>query len=205
MSKKADKGTNPILVIIITVIAAAIILGILLYPIVSDRLASGKDTTPAENTEPTQSTDSDQNTASDPNAAPDFKVYDMNGNAVTLSSKKGKPVIVNFFATWCPPCVGELPHFEEMYKEYGDKVEFMIVDLTDGYDETKEKVADFIEKNGYTFPVYLDSDINAVIAYNISSIPLTAFIDGEGKIVSSKVGAMNEETLEGYIKNLLGE
>ncbi|MBE6562976.1 MAG: TlpA family protein disulfide reductase [Ruminococcaceae bacterium] len=208
MENKNASSNKPAIIALTVVIAAIIILGILLYPMVAERLSPAEDKSQTENTNETKPADTkneDTTEKTDPNAAPDFSVYDMNGNKTTLSEKKGKPVVINFFATWCPPCVGELPHFEEMYKKYGDKVEFMIVDLTDGYDETKEKVESFIDKNGYTFPVYLDSDIKAVVAYKISSIPLTVFVDEDGKIAASKVGAMDAETLEGYIKKLIEE
>ncbi len=197
-----NSKTKSIIIVLVTVIAAAVILGLLLLPVVADKSGKTEDTTLDTTKDNTPEKDTQK---ADPNAAPDFKVYDMKGNAVTLSEKKGKPVIVNFWATWCPPCVGELPHFNAMYEKYGDKIEFMMVDLTDGYDETEAKVKSFIDKNGYTFPVYLDSDINAVVAYKISSIPLTVFVDENGRMVNSQVGAMDESTLEGYIKNLLGE
>ena len=205
MENKNTSSNKPAIIALAVVVAAIIALGILLCPMVAERLSSEED---AKDTEAADTAEKAEDSAAEnsaPNAAPDFTVYDMEGNKTILSEKKGRPVIVNFFATWCSPCVGELPHFEEMYKKYGDKVEFMIVDLTDGYDETKEKVESFIDTNGYTFPVYLDSDINAVVAYKISSVPLTVFIDEDGKITESKVGAMDAETLEGYIKSLLGE
>ena len=101
----------------------------------------------------------------------DFKVYDREGNPVSLSDMAGKPVVVNFWATWCGPCKSELPAFEKAYKTYGDKVEFMMVNLTDGQRETVPKVNEFISENEYTFPVYYDTKYSASAAYGISSIP----------------------------------
>lgn len=192
---------NTLWIVLAVVLIAAAVLGLMLYPVVSDRMADGtKDSeiadTPASDTE------------SDPDKAPDFTVLDKDGNEVTLSgivSEKNKPIIINFWATWCPPCVRELPHFEKMYKEYSDEIEFLMVNLTDGYDETIEKVNTFTTDNSYTFPVYFDTKANASVAYSISSIPLTVLVDAEGKIVASEVGAMDEETLKGYIDTLIGE
>ncbi|MBE6641370.1 MAG: TlpA family protein disulfide reductase [Ruminococcaceae bacterium] len=136
-------------------------------------------------------------------AAPDFIVYDMQGNTVALSDMKGKPVIVNFWATWCGPCLSELGHFEEMYKKYGDDVVFMMVDMTDGVQDTEAKVKAFVKEKGYTFPVYLDTKQLAAYTYSVSSIPMTLFINEKGEIVYNYVGAMNAKTLENFITTFL--
>ncbi len=138
------------------------------------------------------------------NLAPDFTVTDVNGNLVSLSDFKGKPVVINFWATWCPPCIGELPYFEAMYKQYGEKVEFMMVNLTDGRDETIEVVNTFIEDADYTFTVYYDTEYSGATAYGTYSIPVTAFVDKDGNLVRKQVGAMSKEALEAYILKVLG-
>ena len=89
--------------------------------------------------------------------APDFTVYDADGNEVKLSDFFGRPIVVNFWATWCSPCKREMPSFERMYEKYGEDVVFLMVNLTDGYQDTVKKASDFVEKNGYTFPVYFDT------------------------------------------------
>lgn len=136
------------------------------------------------------------------NAAPDFTVTDGDGNEVKLADRLGKPVIINFWATWCPPCRSELPAFETLYGKYGNDVVFMMIDLSDGYRETPEIVKKFISENGYTFPVYYDVKENAARAYNVSSIPLTVAVDRNGKIYKTHLGAMSEKTLEKLIKSL---
>ena len=89
--------------------------------------------------------------------APDFTVYDADGNEVHLSDFRGKPVVLNFWASWCGPCKMEMPDLEKAYQEYGDQIQFMLVDLTDGSQETVEKASAFIKEQGYTFPVFYDT------------------------------------------------
>ena len=138
------------------------------------------------------------------NTAPDFTVLDKDGNTVRLSDKFGKPVVINFWATWCPPCKQELPDFDKLCKEYGDRVVFMMVNLTDGYRDTVDGTKRFVSGKGYTFPVYFDTKDNAASAYNVSSIPQTTFIDANGNIYTTRIGAMNEATLRIYLNALLG-
>lgn len=140
----------------------------------------------------------------DKNTAPDFTVLNANGKKIRLSEKFGKPIIINFWATWCPPCKKELPDFDKLCKEYGDKVVFMMVNLTDGRRDTVEGTKSFVSKNGYTFPVYFDTENNGAAAYNVSSIPQTTFIDANGNVYTTRIGAMNEAALRSYITALLG-
>lgn len=135
--------------------------------------------------------------------APDFTVYDAEGNQVKLSDKKGKPVVVNFWASWCGPCKMEMPSFEQAYIQYGDRIEFMMVNLTDGRRETVEKASEFIEKSEYTFPVYFDKDINAAYTYQTTSIPQTLFVDSDGNAVILYIGMIPEEALNSQIEELL--
>ena len=93
--------------------------------------------------------------------APDFTVINNNGDEVKLSDYIGKLVVVNFWATWCGPCASELPAFDNAYEKYKDEVEFLMVNLTDGYSETVDKVKKYVKDNGYTFPVYYDTKYSA--------------------------------------------
>lgn len=136
------------------------------------------------------------------NAAPDFTVTDGGGNRVSTADLSGKPVILNFWATWCPPCRSELPAFDKLYRQYGNEVSFMMIDLTDGYREIVEGVRKFISENGYTFPVYYDTEGSAAEAYNVSSIPFTVAVGRNGNIVGTHLGAMSEAALEKLIKTV---
>ena len=129
--------------------------------------------------------------------APDFAMVDAAGNTVTLHSllAGGKPAVLNFWASWCPPCRSEMPEFEKVFKELGDEVRFVMVDLVDGGRETIETGAKYIEAEGYTFPVYFDAEQEGAYAYGIHSIPTTIFIDRNGGIVTSAQGMLDESTL----------
>ena len=139
-----------------------------------------------------------------PNLAPDFTVFDIDGNAVKLSDFQGKPVILNFWASWCGPCKAEMPDFEEAYLEYGEDIQFVIVNLTDGRSETVESASGYIAEMGYTFPVYYDTQMDAAYTYGISSIPMTGFVDAEGIITGGQVGMISAEALEENIGSLMG-
>lgn len=128
--------------------------------------------------------------------APDFTVYDADGNEVHLSDFQGKPVVLNFWATWCTYCKMHLPVFEDAYQTYGEDIHFLMVNLTDGSRETVESASSYIEENSYSFPVYYDTSYGAAIAYGTSSIPVTYFIDAEGHAIVYGMGALNAETLQ---------
>lgn len=144
--------------------------------------------------------DVDQNISGQ--VAKDFTVIDVDGKEVSLSDFKGKPVVVNFWASWCPPCKVEMPYFNDVYKELGDEVQFMMVNLVDGSRETVDTAKAFIKDNGYEFPVFFDTDQNAAIAYGIYSIPTSIFIDAEGKVVRSITGTMTKADLLAEIENI---
>ncbi|NLB15695.1 MAG: TlpA family protein disulfide reductase [Clostridiales bacterium] len=137
------------------------------------------------------------------NTAPDFTVKDSDDNNVKLSDKFGKPIIVNMWATWCGPCLAELPAFNKLAQTYKDDITFMMVNLTDGSYDTVDAVKEFADNNGYTFPVYYDTEANASNAYSVFSIPLTIFIDENGNVKEQHTGTMSEEVLQGYIDDLL--
>ncbi len=179
-------------IILAVILVAMILLAVLGYNYLTDRYDAPKPTDKAGDPSAEQS-----------NTAVDFTVTDMEGNTVKLSDFFGKPIIVNFWATWCGPCKLELPAFNEAYAKYGSDIAFLMVNLTDGYRDTVEDVRDFVSDNGYTFPVFFDTEYSGAYAYSVSSIPLTVVIDKNGNVYQSHIGAMDESTLEGYIASLL--
>lgn len=128
--------------------------------------------------------------------APDFTVYDKDGNEVHLSDFLGKPVVINFWATWCTYCKMHMPVFEEAFQSYGEDIHFLMINLTDGSRDTVESASAYIEEQGYTFPVYYDTDYSAAATYGASSIPITFFIDAEGHGIVYGRGALDEETFQ---------
>lgn len=128
--------------------------------------------------------------------APDFTVQEADGTAHKLSEYKGKPVVLNFWASWCGPCRMEMPEFDEVYKARGEEVHFLMVNLTDGNRETVKTASDFVSKQGYSLPILYDTAQDAAQAYGVFSIPCTYFIDADGMLTAQARGAINKETLE---------
>ena len=127
--------------------------------------------------------------------APDFTVYDSEGNEVHLSDFRGKPVVLNFWASWCGPCKSEMPDFESAYQTLGQDVHFLMINQTGGR-ETLETAQEFLAQSGYTFPVYFDTELSASMAYGVSAIPTTFFIDAEGYPVVYAQGALSGQHLQ---------
>ena len=127
-------------------------------------------------------------------SAPDFTVLDWEGNEVKLSDFVGKPVILNFWASWCGPCKSEMPDFEEAYQKYGGDIYFVMVNCTAG--DSMEDAKAFIGDGGYTFPVYFDTTNEASYVYGASAIPMTFFIDEFGDLVTYARGALSADLLQ---------
>ena len=128
------------------------------------------------------------------NRVPDFTVLDGEGNERKLSEFFGKPIVINFWATWCGYCVQEMPDFDQAAKDHPEVI-FMMVNVTDGKRETMEKAKAFIAEQGFTFPVYYDTQYSAAMAYGVSSLPTTYFFDAEGYGVAYAIGAISKEDL----------
>lgn len=133
--------------------------------------------------------------------AVDFTIYDGNGNEVHLFDFAGKPVILNFWASWCVPCKKEMPDFNEKYLEYGDEIQFLMIDFAkdDKIEDAKKYVADM----GFKFPIYFDVYGDASSAYKVDAFPTTVFIDADGYIMDRYLGTISEETLQSGIDKIL--
>ena len=130
------------------------------------------------------------------NEIKDFTMLDSTGKEVKLSDYFGKTIVLNFWASWCPPCKEEMPYFEEAFKENADNenIQFIMVNMTAG-DDIDDAIK-VIEDNGYTFPVFYDYKGEAAYAYGVSSLPATYFLDEDGNVVTHAVGALTKELLD---------
>ena len=135
--------------------------------------------------------------------APDFTMTDADGATLTLADFKGKPVLLNFWASWCGPCQSEMPDIQTAWKEHGTDVEFVIVNMTGMNGETEQSAKAFLADSGYTFPCYFDANNSAATAFGVSSIPQTYLIDAEGNILGGYMGAMTSSIIDEGIQMLL--
>ena len=142
-----------------------------------------------------QGSNASSTSVQEPPAAPDFLIEDWDGNEFTLADFAGKPIVLNFWATWCGFCKQEMPDFNELYKEMGEDVHFIMLNATDGVRETKEIAKDFIEKKGYEFPVYFDNGLEASMDYGASGLPMTVFLDSQGRAIAIGRGALDRESI----------
>lgn len=130
--------------------------------------------------------------------APDFELQNIQGETVRLSEYRGKPVLVNFWATWCAPCKLEMPNFQKYYARYPGRFEILAIE----YNESQDTVERFVEDMGLTFAVLSDPDAKVHALYRFLGYPTTYVIDSEGILRFQHVGLMNESTLEKYLSEV---
>lgn len=187
---------NRTLLILVIVFAVVMVGAAVLYR----RL--GEDAAPKQLVAETAATEaaSRETAATEPKSqvyqAPDFTVYDLEGNAHQLSDFFGKPIVLNFWASWCGPCKSEMPDFDAACAELDGQVQFLMVNMTDGSRETVDTASAFIEEQGYTFPVYYDTEQSAAYMYGVYSLPTTYFIDREGNLAAQAKGAISVDILQ---------
>lgn len=121
---------------------------------------------------------------SSPVPAPSFPLEDPEGNLLDLSDLIGdKPVVLNFWASTCPPCKEEMPDFQAAFEQYGQEIHFVMVNVGDAMQgETREKAEAFLMETGYSFPVYYDIDYQGILIYGVTGFPHTYFIDSQGNL-----------------------
>lgn len=133
-------------------------------------------------------------------SAPDFTVLDSDGNEIKLSSFAGKPVVLNFWGTWCGYCKAEMPDFQAMHEKYPD-VQFVMVNSGDSISTAES----YVQQNGFTFSVFFDTMGNAVTAYSVTGFPSSFFINSQGELVAQARGMLSATQLENGIKMITEE
>ena len=186
-----------------TLVAAALLVAVLVCGGLGYRMLAARvepEPAPIEQAEVTEDADEAPLLADH-----DATVYTVDGEAVTLTQiADGRPLVINFWATWCPYCVEELPDFQEIVADYSGRVSFAFVDVTDGSRETVELAAAFLEENGFSdLPAYYDTDLAASIEYGASSLPTTVVVNGDGEIVTISAGMIDPILLRGALDQMV--
>jgi len=129
--------------------------------------------------------------------APDFELKDLSGTSVRLSSLKGKPVLINFWATWCGPCQSEMPLIQEIAQKHP---ELVVLAVNDG--ESQNKVTDFVEQYGLGFPVLMDPNALVNIQYQVTGLPTSYFIDEQGVIRALQIGVLSSAQINSHLEKI---
>lgn len=133
-------------------------------------------------------------------ASYDFVIEDMDGNRILFKEFEGKTLFVNFWATWCPPCIAEMPDIHELYKETSSEVAFVMISL----DQNEEKAKSFVQKKDYEFPIYfLRSRLPA--SYDTHAIPTTYLLDKKGQVIIENHGMAkyNSSSFKKLLKEII--
>ena len=136
------------------------------------------------------------------NAAPEFSLADLDGNPIHLSELRGRPVIVNFWASWCGPCVEEFPLLREAMERYGPHG-LAVVGIV--YEDRSEAARDFMRRNGAIWPAAMDPGLRVADAYGIVGVPETFFIGRDGTIVARQIGQFSAASLEEKVAAIVHE
>ncbi|KFL43303.1 thiol-disulfide oxidoreductase [Lysinibacillus sp. BF-4] len=134
---------------------------------------------------------------------PDFTLTTLDGEKVTLSDYKGKKVILNFWASWCPPCKAEMPHMQKYYDKKAKEQNFEILAVNLTSEEKGDRLVEkFLQSYGITFPVPMDEKGDIALKYQVITIPSTFILNTDGQIEHSIIGPMNEDLLETYVEGI---
>ena len=185
---------------------ALIIIFLILLAFVAVFIFAGKEASEKNETSPSQSQTAQEETDKETEEkikVPNFTALDEEGNEVELYDFLGKPLVLNFWARWCGPCRAEMPDFDSAYKEHGEEINFLMVNLTDGSTETVESASEFIGLEGFSFPLLFDSTQEAAYLYGVYSIPMTFFVDAEGYLVARATGSIDGEMLKSGLDMLI--
>lgn len=175
--------------------------------------APANDDSSIDNSDGDNQTDNNtEATGKDVFPAIDFTLTDQYGDKHTLSDYKGKVVFLNFWATWCPPCIKEMPDIQKIYAEYGKNEDDVIIlgvanpsseEFPNNADESKEDIIKFLDDNGYTFPVVFDETGSLLRDYYINAFPTTFLIDKDGNIFGYAAAMLSKDMMDSVIQQTL--
>lgn len=134
--------------------------------------------------------------------APDFQLTGLDGKKYSLDGMRGKPLVINFWASWCPPCRLEAPELVKLYNQYQGRLEILAINLT--FQDSLEDMRAFVDESGVTFPVLLDKEGAVTKAYQIQGIPTAFFVNKEGVIIDRVVGYSGPDLLASKFQRLAG-
>ena len=177
---------------------------------------SAEESAAAESAAAEESADAEESSEADAGQdvipAMDFTLTDQYGETHTFSDYKGKTVFLNFWATWCPPCKSEMPDIQALYEKYGENEGDLIVlgvanpktdEMPNNQDGTVEEVTDYLEENGLTFPVVMDTTGELFYWYGISAFPTTFMIDANGNVYGYVSGALTADMMESIVQQTM--
>ena len=153
----------------------------------------------SEETEISEQNESEDVGLEEGQTAPDFLLTTLEGEEARLSEFRGQPVIINFWATWCPPCRAEMPDFQKLYE--AEDVEILAVNLTES-EQSEEGVQDFIDELGLTFPVPMDQNSIVSEMYEVQAYPTSYIVDSDGKIQFTAKGAIKYDIMQRELSNI---
>ena len=161
-----------------------------------------------EESVPVQEKQEESDAENQPLPAVDFTLTDQFGNSHSLSDYKGKTIFLNFWATWCPPCRAEMPDIQKIYDTAnidGDDALIILGVAAPDYGREKDEkgIKQFLEENGYTYPVLMDQDAELFTAYGIYSYPTTFMIDRDGNVFGYASGQLSEDTMRSIIEQTM--
>ncbi|HYK73968.1 MAG TPA: TlpA disulfide reductase family protein [Pseudoneobacillus sp.] len=190
---------NLLSIAIIILAIAIIIVNFFWNPMSTEKTNENSEVIPKE-FENTSGVDLSQELEGNP--APDFTLTTLDGKTVKLSDYKGKKVILNFWATWCPPCKAEMPHMQKFYeKNKENNIEILAVNLTN-LDNGKKSIEEFVTEYKLTFDIPLDEEGTIGMQYQAFAVPTSYIIDSKGIITKKIVGPMDENMMETFTKNI---
>lgn len=160
---------------------------------------SNEDTAAPEQSE----RDAGAETESEEPKMPNLPFFTLDGKEILFEDiRGGKPVVINYFASWCPPCKEELPHFQRAFDEYGDRISFIFLNAMDGQRETKATLETFVKQTNFTGPIYTDEGLFAYV-FQTNSLPTTVFVNADGTLANGYLGYVSESVLIENLEALL--